>query len=70
VADARMGVGRPHHRRIGHARFRVVGGVVALAGEKAEVLLAPHRLPDALARHSLVAHRIVPSFMPRKRTAK
>src|ERR1700722_2792931 len=48
--NARMRVRRAHHRRVSEAGRIMVRGVVSLSGEKPQILLAPNRLADALAR--------------------
>ena len=47
-ADARVGMGRAHERRMRHARQHEVVAVAAAAGDEAQILLAPHRLADAV----------------------
>ncbi len=50
AADARMRVRRAHHDGIGLAGQAHVIGIVALAGDEAQVLAPANRLPDAGAR--------------------
>ena len=48
--DMRMGVGRAHDHGMRHLRQADIVGKAASAGEETKILLAPHRLTNAV-RH-------------------
>ncbi len=59
AGDLGMGVGASEDVGVGLTRAVDVVGVVALAGEKAEIFLAPHRGADPLVTH----HTVLPFAM-------
>ena len=55
-----MGVRRAHHHRMRQLRQNDVVGKAAPAGQQAKILLAPHRLTDAVAHTARRVHMLHP----------